>query len=389
MQQGGAPVVPGDRDVIAEAAPERACGDRDGSPRLRQPDDAPARLPRVALEAAARGQVRDGAGQGPRQQAVMEACERVIGVIVPDADVRGGQENAPIPVQVELVPRPGHQRRTAHGSAGLVQLPEDAERGVEDPRQGLSGQAQGHDPAARPHQPAFERVEQGLGCTRCWRRAVGDGVRNGLRLCRTGKAEAGRKGGGTAAKRLARGAEWAYVAGNTSSGDTMAEAAFNTIAEIQRLRDAGLPQEQAEAITLSIHSGVTGGVATKADLDLVRKDIELVHKDVDLVRKDVEALDAKIDASVKALDDKIDVSVKALDQKIDLVKETLETKIDKQGVAVGMQIANLQTEFANGIAEVAKGQAVQLRWIIGLLVTFFFGFCGLILAVLRTLAQTG
>ena len=43
----------------------------------------------------------------------------------------------------------------------------------------------------------------------------------------------------------------------------MADAAFNTIAEIQRLRDAGFPQAQAEAITLSIHSGVTGGVATK------------------------------------------------------------------------------------------------------------------------------
>ena len=148
----------------------------------------------------------------------------------------------------------------------------------------------------------------------------------------------------------------------------MAEAAFDTIAEVQRLRDAGVPQEQAEAITLVVRNGVTGGVATKADVDQVK---------------------TVLAGDIKALDDKIDASVKALDDKIDLVKETLETKIDKQGVAVGMQIANLKTEFANGIAEVAKGQAVQLRWIIGLLLTFFFGFCGLILAVLRTLAQIG
>ena len=96
----------------------------------------------------------------------------------------------------------------------------------------------------------------------------------------------------------------------------MAEAAFNTIAEIQRLRDAGIEQKQAEAITLSIHAGVTGGVATKADLDLVRKDvvsgdnalkseIDLVRKDVDLVRKDIDVvrteLDGKIDTATSTL----------------------------------------------------------------------------------------
>jgi len=31
------------------------------------------------------------------------------------------------------------------------------------------------------------------------------------------------------------------------------------IAGTRRLRDAGLPQERAEAVTLAIHAGVTGG----------------------------------------------------------------------------------------------------------------------------------
>ena len=197
---------------------------------------------------------------------------------------------------------------------------------------------------------------------------MGDGVRNGLRPCRTGKAEAGRKGDGTDAKRLAQAAEWAYVTGNTSSGDTMAEAAFNTIAEIQRLRDAGLPQEQAEAITLSIHSGVTGGVATKADLEQVEErlgsEIKLVHKDIDLVRKDVQALDAKIDTGLAALDTKIDLvkdgleaKIGAVDQKIDSTRESLEAKMEKQTAQLGEQIAN-------GFAEVAERQVVQMRWMI-------------------------
>jgi len=78
----------------------------------------------------------------------------------------------------------------------------------------------------------------------------------------------------------------------------MADAAFNTIAEIQRLRDAGLPQEQAEAITLSIHSGVTGGVATKADLEKVETALS----------GEIKALDTKIETEVKALDKKIETS---------------------------------------------------------------------------------
>ncbi len=53
----------------------------------------------------------------------------------------------------------------------------------------------------------------------------------------------------------------------------MAEVAFDMIVETQRLRDAGLPHEQAEAVTLAIHAGVTGGVATKTDVEALRGDV--------------------------------------------------------------------------------------------------------------------
>jgi len=61
----------------------------------------------------------------------------------------------------------------------------------------------------------------------------------------------------------------------------MAEAAFNMIAETRCLRDAGLPQEQAEAVTLAIHSGVTGGVATKADVEALRGDVRRLDTRID------------------------------------------------------------------------------------------------------------
>ena len=53
---------------------------------------------------------------------------------------------------------------------------------------------------------------------------------------------------------------------------------------MQRLRSAGFAQEQTEAITHSIHSGVTGGVATRTDLERVEGDltakIETVHSNL-------------------------------------------------------------------------------------------------------------
>ena len=114
-----------------------------------------------------------------------------------------------------------------------------------------------------------------------------------------------------------------YVCDKDIKGPDMAEAAFNTIAEIQRLRDAGIEQKQAEAITLSIHAGVTGGVATKADLDLVRKDVDLVRKDVDQVRTEIglakTELDGKIDTATSALRKEIsDVRTEIAAAKFDL-----------------------------------------------------------------------
>lgn len=53
-----------------------------------------------------------------------------------------------------------------------------------------------------------------------------------------------------------------------------ADVAFDTITTIQRLRGAGIEQAHAEAITASIHAGVTGGVATKADVELAKSELD-------------------------------------------------------------------------------------------------------------------
>ena len=135
----------------------------------------------------------------------------------------------------------------------------------------------------------------------------------------------------------------------------MAEAAFNTIAEIQRLRDAGIEQKQAEAITLSIHAGVTGGVATKADLDLVRRE-----------------LDGKIDLVRTELDGTIEKTAERLDGKIEAATATLRG-----------EIAEVRTEIADVRTEIATAR-FDLTWrLLAGIAVIMTAINGLMLVVLR------
>ncbi len=134
----------------------------------------------------------------------------------------------------------------------------------------------------------------------------------------------------------------------------MAEAAFNMIAETQRLRDAGLPHGQAEAVTLAIHAGVTGGVATKADLEALRG------------RADV--LDTKIDSLGDRLDTKIDSLGDRLDARIDSLGDRLDARIDGLGDRLDARIDGLDTElkWIKAIGGVIVAILV-LPWLAGIL----------------------
>ena len=61
----------------------------------------------------------------------------------------------------------------------------------------------------------------------------------------------------------------------------MANAAFDTLATARLLRESGIEERQAAAITTAIKDGVTGGVATKADLAEMESRIEARFAQVD------------------------------------------------------------------------------------------------------------
>ena len=71
----------------------------------------------------------------------------------------------------------------------------------------------------------------------------------------------------------------------------MTDIPFDTMATARHLRESGIEERQAEAITTAIKDGVTGGVATKADLERVesalRTDIHEVKADIAELKTDL------------------------------------------------------------------------------------------------------
>ena len=55
---------------------------------------------------------------------------------------------------------------------------------------------------------------------------------------------------------------------------------FDTMATVRLLRESGIDERQAAAITTAIKDGVTGGVATKADIHEVKADIAELKTDL-------------------------------------------------------------------------------------------------------------
>ena len=90
-------------------------------------------------------------------------------------------------------------------------------------------------------------------------------------------------------------ASWKLTAVDAPDGQChlpgMADAAFDTLAVTRQLKARGFDADQAEAITEAVRAGVTGGVATKADLAELRS--ALRHDMADL-RNDMAALETRL-----------------------------------------------------------------------------------------------
>jgi len=74
----------------------------------------------------------------------------------------------------------------------------------------------------------------------------------------------------------------------------MTDVPFDTMATARLLRESGIEERQAAAITTAIKDGVTGGVATRADIAEVKMDIVEVRADIVEGRADIARLESEL-----------------------------------------------------------------------------------------------
>ncbi len=75
----------------------------------------------------------------------------------------------------------------------------------------------------------------------------------------------------------------------------MVDAAFDTLAVTRQFKARGFSSDQAEAITEAVRAGVTGGVATKADLADLKTDMAVATKaDLADLKTDMAGLEARL-----------------------------------------------------------------------------------------------
>ncbi|AHF73260.1 hypothetical protein SOPEG_0801 [Candidatus Sodalis pierantonius str. SOPE] len=87
----------------------------------------------------------------------------------------------------------------------------------------------------------------------------------------------------------------------------MGQVAFDTQEFVETLEKSGLKKEQAKAISLVVRkSHEVANIATKADINDVKRDISDVKHDIVDVRKDMDARFEKNEVQMQARFDKIE-----------------------------------------------------------------------------------
>ncbi|WP_440866672.1 hypothetical protein [Symbiopectobacterium purcellii] len=112
----------------------------------------------------------------------------------------------------------------------------------------------------------------------------------------------------------------------------MGQVAFDTQEFVETLENAGLPKDQAKAISLVVRkSHEVADLATKRDLDDVRKDLSAdiaeVKREIADVRKDIDARFEKNEAQMQARFEKTEAQIADVRKDMQLVRKDLQLEM--------------------------------------------------------------
>ena len=123
--------------------------------------------------------------------------------------------------------------------------------------------------------------------------------------------------------------------------------AMDTLGYAKRLRDAGVPQQQAEAHAEAARDFVMGELVTKTDLQSATHLLEVK------IGADLQAAVQLLEGKIEAVKADLQAAKQLLEAKIGTVETRLEAKIDAQTLRLTVRLGGI---MAAGIALLAAVQ---------------------------------
>ena len=125
----------------------------------------------------------------------------------------------------------------------------------------------------------------------------------------------------------------------------MSRFAFDTHAFVKRLTQAGMDEQQAEALVECQAQLINDSLATKKDIEEVKRDIEEVKRDIEGVKRDIEEVKKDIQEVKRDIQEvKLDIQ----EVKKDIEALRLETKKDIATLKTDMQKMELRLTLRLG-----------------------------------------
>ncbi|MEN3259979.1 DUF1640 domain-containing protein [Sodalis endosymbiont of Spalangia cameroni] len=139
----------------------------------------------------------------------------------------------------------------------------------------------------------------------------------------------------------------------------MGQVAFDTLQASEELETAGISREQARAISLVVRkSHEVADVATKRDLDDVRKDIDARFDKTDAqiadVRKDMEARFEKNEAQMQARFEKTDAQIADVRKDMAAGFDKINDRFEKLGMQMTIRLGLMVAAAVSIIAAILK-----------------------------------
>lgn len=139
----------------------------------------------------------------------------------------------------------------------------------------------------------------------------------------------------------------------------MAAAAIDTLRYARRLKDAGVPTEQAEAMADAIGSELVVQLVTKTDLEVAIAGLEARIGD----------RIGKVEISLATMRTDVDAAIAALDARIGDRIGKVESSLATQRTEFDVLIAGQNAEFNERFGKLESSIAV-LRWMMGFTLAF-------------------